>query len=83
MLWHLWIGWAIHPGPSSCPFAVEVFNVGRWLFHGDTAMVGPVDFPAIVETQVDSCQERNWLRFGHVPHRTLLMLVMLGLVWLA
>ena len=39
VLWHLWIGRARHPGPSSCQLGIEVFNVvdgartGTWLWR--------------------------------------------------
>ena len=34
--WHLWIGRARHPGPSSIPshLGIEVLNVAGWLTHG-------------------------------------------------
>ena len=38
MVWHLWIGRTRHLGPGSLSFAVEVFNVGGWLSHGDIAL---------------------------------------------
>ena len=51
ILWHLWIGRAMHPGPTSLPqhVAIEVFNVKGWLTHGDLALVAGVDFLAVVE----------------------------------
>ena len=49
VLWHLWIGRARHPGPSTSPLAIEVFNVGRWLTHGDLVLEAQVDFFAVVE----------------------------------
>ena len=48
-VWHLWIGRARHPGPSAFSFAVEVFNVGGWLTHGDLVLDTEVDFLAVVE----------------------------------
>ena len=39
VFWYLWIGRAKNPGPgSSNHLAVEVFNVGGWLTHGDLAL---------------------------------------------
>ena len=51
VLWHFWIGRAEHPGPASTPqhFGLEVFNVGRWLTHGDLVLETGVDFLAVVE----------------------------------
>ena len=39
ILWHLWIGRARHPVPTSLPqhVGIEVLNVGGWLTHGDLA----------------------------------------------
>ena len=36
VFWHLWIGRARHPGPSSTSphLGIEVLNVGGWLTHG-------------------------------------------------
>ena len=36
VFWHLRIGRARHPGPSSIPshLGIEVLNVGGWLTHG-------------------------------------------------
>ena len=39
MLWHLWLGRARKPGLGPQHVAVEVFNVGSWLTHGDLALV--------------------------------------------
>ena len=38
--WHLWIGRARHPGPTSLlpHVGVEVLDVGGWLTHGDLAL---------------------------------------------
>ena len=39
ILWYLWIGRAKHPGPDPpCHLAIEVFNVGGWLAHGDLVL---------------------------------------------
>ena len=40
VLWHLWIGRARHPGPSTRQLGIEVFKVGRWLTHGDLVLEG-------------------------------------------
>ena len=47
--WHLWIGRARHPGPAPQlqHVALEVFNVGGWLTHGDLALEVGVDFLAV------------------------------------
>ena len=48
VLWFLWIGRAKHPGPGPpCHLAIEVFNVGGWLTHGDLAVDAGVDFLAV------------------------------------
>ena len=51
VFWHLWIGRARHPGPSSIHphLGIEVLNVGGWLTHGDLALDTGVDFLAVVE----------------------------------
>ena len=37
--WYLWMGRAKNPGPGPpCHLAIEVFNVGVWLTHGDLAL---------------------------------------------
>ena len=80
--WHLWIGRARHPGPSTCPFAIEVFNVGRWLTHGDLSLEAQVDFVAVVEHGFfrvgfvvggPGSGVRVWLLFGRRPLRTVSM----------
>ena len=48
VLWHLWIGRARHPGPSTRQLAIEVFKVGKWLTHGDLVLEAQVDFIAVV-----------------------------------
>ena len=49
LVWHLWIGRARHPGLGAFSFAVEVFDVGGWLTHGDLVLDAEVDFLAVVE----------------------------------
>ena len=58
-----WGGWVLESNPlvsvdregqaswasPSCHFAVETFNVGGWLAHGDLALEAGVDFLAAVE----------------------------------
>ena len=45
VLWHLWIVRGKHPGRGSpCHLAIEIFNVGGWLTHGDLALEAKVDF---------------------------------------
>ena len=65
VLWHLWIGRARHPGPSSIPphLGVEVLNVGGWLTHGDLALEAGVDFLAVVEHRLIPARVRSeWSR---------------------
>ena len=65
ILWHLWIGRARHPGPTSLPqhVGVEVFNVGGWLTHGDLALEVGVDFLAVVEHRLIPARVRSeWTR---------------------
>ena len=67
ILWHLWIGRARHPGPGlhSRHFGLEVFNVGRWLTHGDLALEAGVDFLAVVEHRLIPTRVRSeWARLG-------------------
>ena len=49
---------------------VEVFNVGRWLTHGDLVLDAEVDFLAIVERRLIPARVRGeWARLrrkGHV-----------------
>ena len=52
-IWHLWIGRARHPGPGAASFAVEVFNVGGWLTHGDFVLNAEVDFLAVQGSRKD------------------------------
>ena len=61
ILWHLWIGKARHPGPTSLPQHVgsEVFNVGGWLTHGDLALEVVVDFLAVVEHRLIPARVRS------------------------
>ena len=50
ILWYLWIGKAKNSGPGSPHhLAVEVFNVGGWLTHGDLALDAGLDFLAVTE----------------------------------
>ena len=86
--WHSWIGRARHPGPGAVSFAVEVFNVGGWLTHGDLVLDTEVDFLAVVEHRLIPARVRGewarlrrkgWLLSGLLLLRTLLMLVLLGL----
>ena len=55
ILWHLWIGRARHPGPTSLHHhvGIEVLNVGGWLTLGDLALEVGVDFLAVVEHRFD------------------------------
>ena len=56
IFWHLCIGRARHPGPSSTSprLGIEVQNFGGWLTHGDFALDTDVDFLAAVEHRVRS-----------------------------
>ena len=50
ILRYLWIGGAKHLGPGlPCHLAIEVFNVGGWLTHGDLALEAKIVFLAVVE----------------------------------
>ena len=64
ILWYLWIGRAKNPGPGSpCHLAVEVFNVGGWLTHGDLALDARIDFLAVVEHRLIPARVRTeWSR---------------------
>ena len=65
VFWHLWIGRAHHPGPTSLPphLGVEVLYVGGWLTHGDLASDVVVDFLAVVEHRLIPVRVRSeWSR---------------------
>ena len=66
VFWYLWIGRAKNPGPgSSHHLAVEVFNVGGWLAHGDLALDAGLDFLAVTEHRLIPARVRSewaWLR---------------------
>ena len=65
VFWHLWIGRARHPGPSSTSphLGIEVLNVGGWLTHGDLALDTDVDFLAVVEHRLIPARVRSeWSR---------------------
>ena len=59
VFWHLWIGSARHPGPGAVSFAVDVFNVGGWLTHGDLVLDTEVDFLAVVEHRLIPARVRG------------------------
>ena len=65
IFWHLWIGRARHPGPTSLPHhvGVEFLNIGGWLTHGDLALEVQVDFPAVAEHRLIPAGVRSeWSR---------------------
>ena len=64
VFWYLWIGKAKHPGPgSSHQLAVEVFNVGGWLTHGDLALDAGLDFLVVTEHRLIPARVRSeWAR---------------------
>ena len=65
ILWHLSIGRARHPGPTSLPHhvGIEVLNVGGWPTHGDLALEVGVDFLAVVEHRLIPARVRSeWAR---------------------
>ena len=64
ILWYLWIGRAKNPGPGlPCHLAVEVFNVGGWLTHGDLALRACLDFLAVTEDRLIPARVRSeWVR---------------------
>ena len=88
--------WADQTPWASPPFdpsflALEVFNVGSWLTHGDLALEAKVDFHAVVEHRLIPARVRSeWdqakgekvlgSRFGLLPVRIPPTLVMLVLV---
>ena len=61
VLWHLWIGRATKPRPGPQHVAVEVFNVGSLLTHGDLALEVPVDYLAVVEHRLIPARVRSEL----------------------
>ena len=64
ILWYLWIGRAENPGPGPpCHLAVEVFNEGGWLTHGDHALDASLDFLATTEHRLIPAKVRSeWAR---------------------
>ena len=82
MLWHLWIGRASNPGSGPpCHLAIEVFNVGGWLTHGDLALEAKIDFLAVVEHRLIPAQVRGvWARLKSKGVASIWALVMLGWV---
>ena len=64
ILWYLCIGTAKNPGPGSPHhLAVEVFNVGGWLTHGDFALDDGLDFLAVTERRLIPARVRSeWAR---------------------
>ena len=64
VFWYLWIDRAKNPGPgSSHHLAVEVFNVGGWLTHGDLALDAGLDFLAVTEHRLIPARVRSeWAR---------------------
>ena len=53
-----------NPGPGSAHhLAVEVFNVGGWLTHGDLALDAGLDFLAVTEHRLIPARVRSeWAR---------------------
>ena len=63
VVWHLWIGRVKNPGLGPPNVAVEVFNVGSWLTHGEFALEVDVDFLAVVEHRLIPARVRSeWSR---------------------
>ena len=59
----MWIGRARNPGLASQQFAIEFFNVGSWLTHGDLALEAHVDSLAVVEHRLFLATLRSgWAR---------------------
>ena len=67
---YLWIGRAKHPGPCSpCHLAIEVFNVGGWLTHGDLALDVELDFLAVTEHRL--IPARVWSEWARLKRKGL------------
>ena len=64
IFWYLWIGRAKNPRPGPLHhLAVEVFNVGRWLAHGDLALTASLDVLAVTEHRLIPARVRSeWSR---------------------
>ena len=64
VFWYLWIGGAKKSWPSSSHhLAVEVFNVGGWLAHGDLALDAGLDFLAVTQHRLIPARVRSeWAR---------------------
>ena len=65
VLWYLWIGRAgLGLGLAlPCHPAIEVFNVGGWLTHGDVALDARLDFLAVTEHRLIPARVRSeWAR---------------------
>ena len=52
IVWHFWIGRARQPWPGPQGVAVEVFNVGGSLTHGDFALDTETDYLVVVEDRL-------------------------------
>ena len=60
IFWFLWIGRAKNPWPGPLHhLAVEVFNVGGWLTHGDLALSVSLDFLAVTEHRLIPASVRS------------------------
>ena len=88
---HLWTGRSRNLGPAPQRLAIEVFDVGRCLKHGDLDLDAQVDFHAVVEHRLIPAGVRSewarlrlrvFLRSGLLLVRILPMLVMLELEYL-
>ena len=64
VIWKMWIGRARNPGAAlTHHVAVEVFNIGGWLTHGDLVFEARVDFLAVVEHRLIPSRVRSeWAR---------------------
>ena len=55
----MWVGRARRTGPGPQHVAVEVFNFGGWLTHGDFALETEVDYLTVVESRLIPATVRN------------------------
>ena len=59
-----WAGAAPWATPPDQFFGIEVFNIGDWLKHGDSALEAKVDFLAVVEHRLILARVRSGIGLG-------------------